>query len=219
MVQLSTRELKLFLLCALGFRFTAASQVSSISFPNNTLVYAGTETPMQISVSGYNCNKIHVKTDNGQIKRLENCRYYFIPDRIGETMIDVYVIKKEDTFLTGRQFLYVKNRPLPEVSIGGHKGGLIKKNEFIVQQGIAAEFYISGNHWEYCRVQSYHVIVCRGDTILFTSFNQGNIFNQDVINFFKELRTGDKVSFINIKGCENIEGGGDLKSLEFKIDE
>lgn len=121
--------------------------------------------------------------------------------------------------ITGSQFLYVKDRPKPEATLAGLKGGPIGKKQLLAQLWIAGNYYIAGNHWEYCLVQSFHVVVIKNDSITFTRFNNGNMFSQDVLQQFKTLIPGDKVSFINILGCENIDGGGHLKSLEFKIDE
>lgn len=193
-------------------------QQAAVSFPNNNLVYKDTETPLQIAVAGYGCKDIIIKCSNGKISPIDACRYIYTPAKIGETLIDVYVIKKRDTLLTGRQMITVKERPLPEANIAGFKGGRITKGNLKAQGGVAASFYVSGNHWESCEVNNYHVVIIRDKKIIFEHFNQGNTFNPQVAEAFRTLLKEDRVAFFNMSASLADGKNYVLKGLEFLID-
>lgn len=193
-------------------------QKAVVSFPNSNLIYKLEETPLEAVVAGYSCKNIIIKCPDAKIQAFQPCRYLFTPAKAGELIIDVFVIKRNDTILTGRQKVIIKERPIPEASLAGLKGGTIMKGNLKAQQGIGASFYVAGNHWESCTVTSYHVVILRDTKIIFDHFNNGNIFNSEVVQGFDKLAKGDKVCFLNISGCENQEGNGNLKNLEFVID-
>lgn len=189
-----------------------------MSFPNNSLIYNHTETPLIVAAANYDCKSIVLKCPGAKIEMVQPCMFLFTAEKVGELTMDIFIAENNDTSLTTRQLIVVKERPIPEARVAGLKGGTIRKGNLKVQQGVGAHYYISGNHWENCTIESYHVVILRDNKIIFDQFNQGNIFNAEVKKSFETLTEGDKVYFLDISGCKDRENGGNLKSLEFTID-
>lgn len=145
------------------------------------------------------------------------CQYIYRCKTVGLDTIEVFVRNREKKKHIGEQVVVVKERPLPEANIAGLKGGTIIKGDLKVQPGVGAQYYIAGNHWESCIVESFSFIVLRNNKVVMDFHNEGNLFSDKIKAELQNLEHGDKLIIANIKGC-SMQGGGNLKSLEFIIE-
>jgi hypothetical protein len=84
--------------------------ISNLKF--NTLC-VGLNNPLTIVVSNFPCNKLIIKMNNGTISRLDSCQYKIKPYAIGEVVIEVLVIKGNDTTIVGKMNYQAKQVPDP----------------------------------------------------------------------------------------------------------
>lgn len=89
-----THFLKRILLWKIFLLLASFPKVWSQSFSvSPSVVKTFTENRIQVSVDGWDCNQIQVRTDNGKIKKISDCSYMLIPQRVGLVTIDVSKVK------------------------------------------------------------------------------------------------------------------------------
>lgn len=169
-------------------------QTISISSDNNRVLYAGIENPLTIAVDNISANKISAKSDNGTLTG-ENGRYNFYTDTGSVANFTLY--KKGSTESIGIMTFYIRQLPDPTPLIGGYKGGDIPSAVLRAQAGIRTD-----RHYPYGRglpVTSFTVSIIRNNNYVFREINnEGNMFNEEVQNAFKQLKGGDSIVINNI---------------------
>ena len=193
------------------------AQKFSVSFPIGSTVYQGSQIPMTVLIEGVKCGNTVIKCGQGEISEVDKCVYIYRSVSVGLDSIEVYIRKGQKLQKIGTQKFVVHERPMPEASIGGLKGGTIPKGMLRAQQGVGAYFYVGGNHWEPCKVESFNFIVLRNNKVVLDIYNEGLLFIQEVKTSIQNLAQGDRLLITNIKGCLERDGGL-LKSLDFIID-
>lgn len=206
----------LFVYCFL-FQTKSISQTFVVSFPTNSAVYEDNELPMTVVIAGVKCENTVVKCHKGWVSMIDDCKYLYRCKTIGIDTVEVLVRKDGKMNRIGEQVFEVRPRPLPRASIAGLGGGKVSKDILRVQQGVGAEFFVAGNHWDKCTIERFSLLVLRNGKLILTTRNEGNLFNEDTKNALEQLQPGDKVLITDIKGCTQ-QGGGVLESLEFTIE-
>ena len=199
---------------------TAGAQQFAVSFPAGTPIYAGGTVPFLVVVAGHSCNSLIVKSTNGKISRESPCSYLYQPAGPGAASFEIWVEVGKKRKKIGTQTINVRERPKPRASISGQPGGTIRKGAMVVQNGLSAEFFVGGNHWEYCSVADYQVILLRNNAVHFACYNKGNVFLPEVKGALKGLLKGDRVLFAGIQAiCSENGSKENLAPLEFIIEE
>jgi hypothetical protein len=170
-----------------------------------------------VVIEGVKCENTVINCHNGLVAMVGDCRYIYRNKTIGIDTVDVFIRKGGKLHRIGEQVIEIKPRPLPQVNISGLRGGVIQKGALQVQQGVRAEFYVAGNHWESCKVDRFDFLILRGSSLVVSTRNEGNLFSSDTKAALQQVQPGDKVIITNIKGCLD-RGGGDLKTIEFIIE-
>jgi hypothetical protein len=209
-------SLRVFVFCIL-FQSVASAQKFSISFPIGSIIYQESESLLTVLIEGVSCDNTVIKCHQGLVSMVGRCEYIYRCKRSGLDTVEVFIRKNQHLQRIGQQVFSVKERPLPKASMAGLEGGIIKKGAFLAQQGISGSWFVGGNHWENCTIESFNLLVLQGDKILSNIHNEGNYFTDETKVALKILEHGDKVLISNIKGCPT-RGDGKLKTLEFEID-
>ncbi|MFC0774424.1 GldM family protein [Terrimonas alba] len=187
-------------LFVLLIHLTAYSQKTSISvmWPTSTAVYLGADNNLMCIVEGVSCDSGILFTDNGAITK-ESCNYYtFKPDKVADSKIIVSKKIGKKIRKIGEFYLPVRNLPDPVAIVGGLYGGSITKGALNVQQGVGASPppHLSINI-KYS-VKSYSVTIIKNKQLIFFKSCEGNLFNEEIYNAFKNLQKDDVVLFSSI---------------------
>lgn len=156
----------LFFVSCFLFRTNVVAQTFVVSFPINSTVYQGSEIPMTVVIAGVKCENTVVKCRKGLVSMIGNCKYIYRCKTVGIDTVEVLIRKGDKFDRIGEQVFEVRQRPLPQATIAGLKGGKIAKGALQVQQGVGAEFYIVGNHWENCTVESFNLLILRSEKLV-----------------------------------------------------
>lgn len=126
------------------------------------------------------------------------------------------------TLLIFLTFMFVARgqyKPKYFASVGGKVSGTVDHRTFIAQQGVNAERYIAGNHWEPITVDSFHVIILRDNSTLFTAQNKGNRFSPYVMKGIADTKPGDRILIFNVWATDLGNKKISLQPLEFLFQE
>jgi hypothetical protein len=187
-------------LFALFIHLATYSQKTSISvmWPTSTVVYVGADNNLMCIVEGVSCKSVTLSTDNGAITK-ESCNYYtFKPDHVADSKIIVSKKIGKESRKIGEFYLPVRNLPDPIATVAGLYGGSITKGSLSVQQGVGAStpphFSINIKY----SVKSYSVTIIKNKQLIFFKSYEGNLFNEEIYNAFKNLQKDDVVLFSSI---------------------
>jgi hypothetical protein len=205
-----------FLFCLLSEKHVFA-QSFVVSFPIGSTVYAGSQLPLTVVIAGTKCENTVIKCHKGLVSMTGSCQYLYRCKNVGVDTVEVLIRKGSKMIFVGQQVFEVKPPPLPRASIAGLHGGKIVKGVLQVQQGVGSEFYVAGNHWENCTIESFRLIILRDGELVASNRNDGYLFTNDTKAVLQQVQVGDTVLVTDIKGCAQ-QGGGTLESLEFKIE-
>lgn len=211
-----------FVIGVLLFAFSFLAQIEShaqtfsVSFPIGSMVYQNSELPLTVVIEGVKCENTVIKCHIGIVTMVEACTYIYRSKTFGVDTVEVFIRKGDKLHRIGQQEFEIKPRPLPEANISGLKGGVIQKGVLQAQQGVGGQFFVAGNHWESCTIESFTLLVLRNGRLEASIRNEGNLFTNETKVALKQVKPGDKVLVTDIKGCSQF-GRGDLKPLEFSI--
>lgn len=206
----------IFIFCA-SFQTNSFAQSFSVSFPIGSTVYQNNETPLTIVIEGVSCDNTVIKCHQGLVSMIGRCKYIYRCNKIGWDTVKVFVRKGHKLQKLGEQIFEVKERPMPKGDLGGLTGGTIKKGFLLAQQGVGGHWFLGGNHWEACSIESFNFIVFKNDKVIVDIYNKGNFFTEETRVAIQNLEPGDKIIISNIKGCI-ANAGGNLRAMEFSID-
>jgi hypothetical protein len=207
--RIHNRTLSLYwiMLFCITFHSTVYAQKFSVSFPIGSTVYQESEILLTVLVENNSCSDMIVKCHQGKISYIEQCKYLYRCKNVGLDTIEVFIQKGKEIKRIGQQIFVVKERPHPEATVAGLKGGKIVKGFLKAQQGVGGEFFVGGNHWERCPVESFHFIVLRNNKVVLDLYNTSALFTTDVKAAMDIVEQGDKILFTNIKGCADHGNG------------
>lgn len=182
-----------FSFCAL---VTTQAQIVSLK----KTVFAGGLNEIQFAINKYSCNDIVLTTNNGDLKKVTDCWYNFVPKDTGYTVIDVNIkrgkqLKKVDTLT-----LFIKE-PNAYFFIGPSKGGLASKNIFTINEYVRVESFDFGCSYYYpFTVDSFFVQINRNSVTIFQKWNSGNHLSDEVKSAFHKLEVNDNVVISDVTG-------------------
>jgi hypothetical protein len=108
-------------------------------------------------------------------------------------------------------------RPKYVAFVGGQKSGEVVTGSFKAQQGVGAEFFVAGNHWESLQVDSFRMTAFRNNELLFTHQNIGNKFDSTLQLRIKNLKVSDKVLVYDIWATTAEQSKVFLQPLEYLL--
>lgn len=161
-------------------------------------IYLGRSNKINVHVEGVPCEEIIVTTINGEIKG-EDCAYNLIVREGIQTNIDVYRLLGKDTTLLRSTRVYVMDLPKPKVSCAVYPDGVISLELLKRTPGLQAwvgDWRILG-----CipyKVVSFHVIVMRGEQLLYSEKHKSNKFSKAFDLACETFESGDKLYFLSI---------------------
>jgi hypothetical protein len=173
----------------------AAGQQVAIMADKMNIAYLGLNNPLTIVAANYPCDEISVTTDNGSIRKNEDCGYDFYPAKAGIANILVFNKGKEEI---GAQKYRIKYLPAPTGRVAGKTGGSVGLAEFKAQIGIAA--YLDGFDFQaHFAVSGFKIGVYRAANLIYDHLNKGARFDSSTRSFFQTLQINDRVLFSDVR--------------------
>jgi gliding motility-associated protein GldM len=179
-----------------------------ISPTKMNVVYRGVENPISVSSSGYSQKELDVRVSNGTFTRSGDI-YNLTPGNGRTCEVSVFVDGKN----MGTQVLRVKDLPSPTPALDGITGKTATKNELLASQGIRAEMPRDFDFDLNFRVVSFAVFATLDGGYSVEETSNSNIFGPKIQQLFSRLRSGQWVSFTDIKVV-----GPDGRTVDLPLD-
>ncbi|MBL0006775.1 MAG: hypothetical protein IPP25_06165 [Saprospiraceae bacterium] len=191
--------MKTLILTILVFSFSFGLQGQNVAIELNLpIAWPGLDNTLTIVVEGIACKHLYVNTDNGSIKRRDtDCRFNYIPKKVGEGYFFIYNTMHNDTVLIEKRRIVVRRWPDQPAEFAGKISGIISLSEFRAQSGVLARisgFDMAGNH----EVTSYEIKVIRNGEVILTLNNTGGRFEPDNSRKLGIVQGSDEILFENI---------------------
>jgi len=196
------------------FQVAEASLIVSPTKMN--VFYLGVDNPVEISVPGVPSDKIQASINNGTIREDRREGWIVKPGRAGkDAVISVLAEVNGEKRPMPTKTFRVKVVPNPVAVVAGKKGGELRKNVLLAQQGVLAEMEDFDFDLTF-RVTEFTVSANIGGF-----FNEkrakGNRFTPDQLKLISSMKSGQKVIIEDIKAVGPDGSTRQLNSLVFKI--
>ena len=163
---------------------TAHAQKALLASLRQNVVFEGMPNPITIMIENCGCNDVVVTTDNGSLKRYDNCSYDYTPSRTGLSQI---IVRRKGSKASSNILLRVNPRPRPVASLAKIPGGNIRKGVLEIQLGLLAG-WIDYDFKATYRVEHFMVTMLREGKIIFTRYNKGAKFEEEVGRWIKAAK-------------------------------
>lgn len=200
------------------------AQTVSVASMKQNVVTLGTDNPLTIMVENCDCSNLTVTTDNGSIKRYDDCSYDYKPARLGMAQIVVsckgrkaptnYLMRVVGSGGTGEGVAASEIGDKPLAIIDKKNGGYIRKVVLAAQLGVGVSSSNKGVHYI---MERFTIAAFRGDQILFSKINIGPKFTDDVKSAISNLKLSDRVLFFNMECSAGKNAAVRLSPIEFII--
>ncbi|MFW5710062.1 MAG: gliding motility protein GldM, partial [Bacteroidota bacterium] len=118
--------------------YTVSEPSLTISATKMNVFYLGVDNPVDIAVPGVTSDQIDVNVTNAAIRKVSGSSYVINPRRPGNSMVTVLANIDGNRQNMGFKEFRVDLVPDPEAQIAGEKGGSVRKNVLLAQNGILA---------------------------------------------------------------------------------
>lgn len=104
---------------------SAMGQKAVVSATKMNILYRGVDNILHIAVENQPCSKIVVKSSPDSIIRLDDCRYNFRIDSIGQkdALIQVGIQERDSVKWLGKYWFRIKSVPCPDPLLAGLESG------------------------------------------------------------------------------------------------
>lgn len=191
---------------------TRGQKVAVASMKQN-VVHEGVANQLTIMAENCDCNQIQVKTDNGFLKKYDDCSYDYTPTRLGMAQILVTCKGKTQNYLL-RVIAPTVTYERPVAIIDKKNGGNIRKSVLEVQMGIIVA---GGDKGVKYKLHQFTMAVMRDNRMIWSQSNDGPVFNEDIVRFFTTLKPGDRVVFFNMECSAPKIPVMQLAPMEFNV--
>lgn len=187
---------------------------SNVDTSNMDVFYIGIDNPISISASNIEEHKLEISISNGKI--IETNEGFFA--RVYEKgPVLLRVVSRDSTGKVraiGNNSFYVKEIPLPYITITNKRSGIISKTDLLSTKGIELEYLIDkGQKYE---IRNFKISKIKGDAQGLESI--GDFFSPRQKQFIRSLKSGDKLVIYDIKLKAADGKKVEIESVEFVIE-
>ena len=203
-------------------------------------VRAFAENTISVRIDGWDCGQMQVRTDNGKIKKIGDCRYLLIPQRLGAVNISVSKVHNGAVIHLGEERLTADGKslaarvsgpvatggstkvaadkevlPLFEVSFNGRMSGeLRRRSHFKVPKlNLLCE---DAKALQQASIESFRIVVIKGDVMEYEKSIEGDTIDMDALMVLLKQRENRRLLFTGIrvkyKGKQYL-----VKDIEFEL--
>lgn len=166
----------------------AQTKVTIASSYHNILTF-GFDNPIEISVDGYRCKDLIIKTNNGKIEG-DKCYYNINPEREGEAKIDIYFKNK---LIGSRKFRVYKPEYYTLFCCSEYQDQLIYNRISSLRLILESPSVQFGDY-----DLDYQVIIVRGNELLYNGTHAGRKFDEKLMLQISKVQVGDVLIFNDI---------------------
>jgi len=192
---------------------TAHAQKTLLASLRQNVVFEGMPNPITVMIENCGCNDVVVTTDNGTIRRYDNCSYDYTPSRTGLSQV---IVRKKGSKTSSNILLRVNPRPQPVASLAKLPGGGIRKSVLEIQLGLLAG-WIDYDFKTTYKVEHFMITMLREGKIIFTRYNKGARFEEEVGRWIKAAKQGDGILFYDIEARGSDNSLIKLSPVEYRV--
>lgn len=210
--------MKYLIICLLAITNCSAKVYAQtlIRLNGEDIIYTQLENKIEIAAFGYNCTDIDLIIQNCKVEKKSCGDYVVICDTIGYTNYKVTTKRNHKVQIIDSGRIYINPIPDSKAWIASKRNDSIPLNVFKAQQGIISYFHFLG----YCGneiITEFNYIILRGQNVIASGFNNRNIFNEQIKADIEILKSGDVISFFNIKGLRGTSFKTKIEPFELYI--
>ncbi len=181
-------------------------------------IYAHGANYFRFVVGGVPCDSIWVTTNNGRVEQ-DSCWLNIVPAEVEGINLSFYNVSNNDTVLIESQEFRVLDIPLPYVTLYRKRQGVFSKGALLRSKGLNSDYmdWQVGACGVSATINSYRVIVLRGDSLVGTMNVEAAHFTDDVKSIFEKMESGDKVYFMDICATSPLGDSIKLTDISFGV--
>ncbi len=192
------RAVLFFIILLLGAETMRAQRFTMAVEQRTVIAYIGLDNPVSCTVEKVSCDSVFLGTNNGEIKKIGCNSFTYRVAEHGDTKLIVYVKEKNGTRIIGEKGVRVRNIPDPVTSVGGLRGGVIKKKYLLEQPGVGAFIEEPIGIEVRFLVTEFNYSIVRNDSLILYSKNISALFSEEIKKGFEQLQKGDLLLLTNI---------------------
>ncbi len=199
--------------------YEVAEPSFSVSPTKMNVFYLGVPNPINVSAAGVPMSNIRVEMSNGTVEFTENG---FVASPKAEdingrkTKVSVFATTDNEERKLGDAIFRVKRVPDPVATIAGKKGGNIRKEDLLVEDGVAA--VLEGFDFDMRFVVTQFTLTIAGGGGFVNSWkSNSNRFTQDQKGQIKRLGPGSLIYIENIQAKGDDGTTRDITPITFRI--
>ncbi len=205
------------------------------------VVRAFAENTISVKIDNWDCAQMQVRTDNGKIKKISDCKYALIPQRLGAVNISVSKVQNGAVIDLGIKRLTADGKstaarapenysepkgsitkslakeviPLFQVSFNGRMSGELKRRLHFKNRKLDL-LCEDSKALEWASIEAFRIVVIKGDVMEFEKMIDGDTIDTETLMLLLRQKDSRQLLFTGIrikyKGKSYL-----IKDIEFEI--
>lgn len=203
------------------------------------VVRAFAENTLSVKIEGWDCANMQVRSDNGKIKKIGDCKYLLIPQRVGAVNILVSKVQNGAVIDLGERRLTADGKsvaaratevvynskestktpkevlPLFQVSFNGKMSGELKKRVHFKNKHLDL-LCEDSKALEQASINRFRVVLIKGDIMVFEKIIEGDALDAASLMEIVKQKEGCQLLFtgiiVNYRGRQLL-----VKDIEFDL--
>lgn len=205
------------------YKFEGEYQVGNpsvtISPTKMNVLYLGVANPVKISVPGVASENLSPTMTNGRMEKKGDI-YWVYPTKLDvagkSTAISVMATMNGEKRSMGSMEFRVKEVPPPLATVSGKNGGILRREDLLAEQGVAADLKDFDFDLKF-RVTQFEITFSSASGFSKSIPGNGNKFTQEQKDQFNKLNPGSMIIIDNITARGDDGSNRPLSPITFKI--
>lgn len=176
------------------------------------------ETTITVKIDNWNCSQMQVRTDNGKLRKVADCKYILIPLRVGSANISVSKVMSDGAIIDlGSKKITTVGQQTEIINANTSDNIKLKNDEPVFDvrfankqnnEEIWKEIFLKSNSLSlHCSdekliakssIVAYDIIILEGDISVYTKQIFNNKISYDIVDFIFKSKANLKVLFANV---------------------
>lgn len=175
----------------------------TLEHSENNIVYYGNTNEIDISTKKGNCKRLRIEITNGQISKIDDCKYLYKPENIGFAKMFIYDKRKINSKPIETRILKVK--PILDSTTLIAQINNQPNHSVISKKNLLASYYVSVKFNSKFNSRTIDFRLKRFDAILVSKnskrifSNKGDMLTSEFKSLIDNLEEGDIIIFNNLE--------------------